>query len=280
MPAETLAAFPTADTGRLASETSSTAEPGILTMTAPAIALTTRPLVPVFVQGVAGRKLDVVVVAVPALNEASTISRVVSDIIAAGFECVVIDDGSTDETAAIARRAGAVVLGHAITLGQGGALQTGIEWALARGADCIVTFDADGQHRVSDIPLLLETLRREGADFALGSRFLGSTINMPRPRRLLLQAAIWFTRIATGMHVTDTHNGLRAMTRRGAMATQLRQNGMAHASEILHQIAASGLGWKEVPVTIEYSPETLRKGQKNGDFASVLVDLLMDRLAR
>lgn len=250
------------------------------TRAVPAATRAARPLVPVFAPRVAEQNLGVIVVAVPALNEALTISRVVSDVISAGFECVVIDDGSTDETAAIARREGAVVVRHAITLGQGAALQTGIEWALARGADCIVTFDADGQHRVSDIPVLLETLRRNEADFALGSRFLGSAVNMPRLRRVLLRAAIWFTRIATGMHVTDTHNGLRAMTRRGAMATQLRQNGMAHASEILNQIAASGLGWTEVPVTIEYSPETLRKGQKNGDFASVLVDLLMGRLAR
>jgi hypothetical protein len=279
MPAETLAAFPTPDSGRLTTETSSPGEPEILAMNA-AAALTVRPLVPVFVQGVAEQELGVVIVAVPALNEAATISRVVGAVLAAGYECVVIDDGSTDETAAIARRAGAVVLPHAITLGQGAALQTGIEWGLRQGADFIVTFDADGQHRVSDIPVLLETLRRDDADFALGSRFLGSAVNMPGPRRVLLRAAIWFTRIATGMPVTDTHNGLRAMTRRGAMATQLRQNGMAHASEILHQIGASGLGWKEVPVTIEYSAETLRKGQKNGDFAAVLVDLFMGRLAR
>lgn len=238
-----------------------------------------RALVPVFApaQEVA---LDVIVVTIPALNEAPFISRVVGEVLREGYECVVVDDGSTDHTGAIARRAGAVVIRHPITLGQGAALQTGIEWALDRGADAIVTFDADGQHRASEIRLLLDSLSRNEADFALGSRFLGATINLPRIRGVLLRAAIWFTRFATGMKVTDTHNGLRAMTRRGAMAMRLRQPGMAHASEILHQIAGSRLPWIEVPVTIEYTEASLEKGQGNGDFASILVDLLMGRLSR
>ncbi len=224
--------------------------------------------------------LDVVVVTIPALNEAASISRVVTEILRAGFDCVVIDDGSTDQTGTIARAAGAVVLRHPYTLGQGAALQTGIEWAIDRGADVIVTFDGDGQHRPADIPLLLDGLVRNDADFALGSRFLGATVNMPRVRGILLRVAIWFTRFATGLNVTDTHNGLRAMTRRGAMAIRLRQPGMAHASELLHQIAASRLPWVEVPATIEYSGRTLQKGQTNADFAVILVDLLMGRLSR
>lgn len=250
-------------------------------MAAPAAqARAPRALVPVFPLPAQEAGLDVVVVAIPALNEAPFISRVVSDVVHAGFECVVIDDGSTDETAAIARRAGASVVSHPITLGQGGALQTGIEWALARGADLIVTFDADGQHRAADIAPLIEGLRHNDADFALGSRFLGSAVNMPPLRRVLLRAAIWFTRVATGLNVTDTHNGLRAMTRRGAMTMQLRQNGMAHASEILDKIARSGLLWVEVPVTIEYTADTLEKGQTSIDFVAILVDLLMGRLSR
>lgn len=249
-------------------------------MTAPAAQARPRhALVPVFAppHEIA---LDVIVVVIPALNEAQFISRLVGDVLREGFECVVIDDGSVDQTGAIARRAGAVVVRHPITLGQGAALQTGIEWALDRGADAIVTFDADGQHRAADIPRLLEGLTRNEADFALGSRFLGATINLPRIRGVLLRAAIWFTRFATGMKVTDTHNGLRAMTRRGAMSMRLRQPGMAHASEILHQIAGSRLPWVEVPVTIEYTEESLEKGQGISDFPSILVDLLMGRLSR
>src|SRR5262249_60109785 len=110
--------------------------------------------------------------------------------------------------------AGAAVVSHPLNLGQGAALQTGMDYALAQAAEVIVTFDADGQHRVSDISRLAEALLDEHADFALGSRFLGQAPNLPTLRRALLRAATTFPRLTTGLQVTDTHNGLRAMTRR------------------------------------------------------------------
>jgi glycosyltransferase involved in cell wall biosynthesis len=172
------------------------------------------------------------------------------------------------------------VVRHPINLGQGAGLQTGIEFALREGADVIVTFDADGQHRASDITVLIDSLARRGADFALGSRFLGASQNQPLQRRLLLKAATFFTRLTTGLRVTDTHNGLRAMTRRGGSSIKLCQNRMAHASEILHQIAASRLNYVEVPVTIEYSAYSLAKGQTLGDAFMILTDLFAGRLQR
>jgi len=111
-------------------------------------------------------------------------------------------------------------------------------------------------------------------------RFLGNAPAMPWARRLLLKAATSFTRRATGLRLTDTHNGLRAMTRRGASRIALRQNRMAHASELLHQIARSGLGYVEVPVTIEYSAYSLAKGQRLSDSLRILVDLSAQRLHR
>src|SRR6202035_3272915 len=133
------------------------------------------------------------------------------------------------------------------------------------GAEYIVTFDADGQHRAGDIDALIAALQTHDADFALGSRFRGGSVAMPLSRRLLLRAATWFTRATTGLQVTDTHNGLRAMTRRGASAIRLRQNRMAHASEFLSQIGASGLRYVERPVTIEYTAYSLAKGQRMRD---------------
>jgi glycosyltransferase involved in cell wall biosynthesis len=159
-------------------------------------------------------------------------------------------------------------------------LKTGIEYALSQGADILVTFDADRQHRVSDIPRLLEALANEGADFALGSRFLGQSRDVPMMRRMLLHAATLFTTASTGLHLTDTHNGLRAMTRRGASALRLRQNRMAHASEILAEIARSGLRYVEVPVTIDYTAYSLAKGQRAGDFVTILLDLFARKLHR
>jgi polyprenyl-phospho-N-acetylgalactosaminyl synthase len=230
-----------------------------------------------------------------AYNEAATIARVVTDLKRGGYQVVVVDDGSTDGTRHIASAAGAVVVTHPINLGQGAALQTGIDYALSQAPsvqapdvqgpgvqelDAIVTFDADGQHRVTDIPRLIEALGQERADFALGSRFLGHTYNLPALRRAVLQAATLFTRVTTGLRLTDTHNGLRAMTRRGAATLRLRQNRMAHASEILAEIAKSGLRYVEVPVTIDYTAYSLAKGQRLGDSVMILLDLFSQELCR
>jgi glycosyltransferase involved in cell wall biosynthesis len=215
-----------------------------------------------------------------AYNEATTIGRVVAELGRAGHQVVVVDDGSGDGTRHIAAAAGANVVVHPVNLGQGAALQTGIDFALAQGADLLITFDADGQHRVSDIPILVEALRRERADFALGSRFLGQTYNLPTLRRWVLHAATIFTRLTTGLRLTDSHNGLRALTRKGAAAIRLRQNRMAHASEILVEIAHSGLRYVEVPVTIEYTAYSLAKGQRIGDSVSILLDLFAQELYR
>jgi glycosyltransferase involved in cell wall biosynthesis len=223
---------------------------------------------------------DRIVVVIAAYNEASVIASVVADVRRASYPAVVVDDGSTDATGEIAARAGAFVVSHPVNLGQGAALQTGLDFALAQGADIIVTFDADGQHRAADIAPLIAALAANKADYALGSRFLGDAVNLPRKRRLMLTAATRFTRLTTGLDLTDTHNGLRAMTRRGASRIGLKQNRMAHASEILHQIAQSGLPYVEVPVTIEYSAYSLDKGQTLSESLAILIDLFARRMHR
>ena len=219
-------------------------------------------------------------VIIPAYNEGRVIFRVASEVSRAGYTVIVVDDGSSDTTAEQAQTAGATVIRHPFNLGQGAALQSGIDYALTQPTDCIVTFDADGQHRVSDISRLTDALARERAEFALGSRFLGQAPNLPPLRRLVLHAATAFTRLTTGLQLTDTHNGLRAMTRNGAAAIKLRQNRMAHASEYLAQIARSGLRYVEQPVTIEYSAYSLAKGQGIRDAVLILLDLFARRLYR
>jgi glycosyltransferase involved in cell wall biosynthesis len=216
----------------------------------------------------------------PAFNEGTTLGRVLGELHGCGYQVIVIDDASSDATAHIAAAMGSTVIKHPINLGQGAALKTGIEYALAQGAERLVTFDADGQHRVGDIARLLAALEAEQADFALGSRFLQGSRSMPLLRALLLKAATLFTTATTGLRLTDTHNGLRALTRRGAAVLRLRQDRMAHASEILADIAKSGLRYIEVGVTIDYTEYSLRKGQRAADFLMILVDLFAQRLYR
>ena len=138
-------------------------------------------------------------VVIAAYQEAQVIANVVAGVIGAGFLAVVVDDGSRDATGEAAASAGATVIRHPINLGQGAALQTGIDWAMRQHADIIVTFDADGQHRIADVERLIAALHAHGADFALGSRFLGASINQPLSRRILLRLATLFTRLTTGL---------------------------------------------------------------------------------
>jgi len=219
-------------------------------------------------------------VVIAAYNEEAMIARVISGVRHAGHRVIVVDDGSKDATAQSAATAGATVLRHPFNLGQGAALQSGIDFALLSGAETIVTFDADGQHSPADIPRLAAALADENADFVLGSRFLGESSNIPRLRRLLLKTATLFTRLTTGLQLTDAHNGLRAMTRRGAAAIRLRQNRMAHASELLSQVGRSGLRYVERPVTIHYTAYSLAKGQKTSDSVIILLDLFARALYR
>ena len=221
-----------------------------------------------------------VFVIIPAFNEATVIQEVVHTVARTCPNVVVVDDGSTDRTAEEARRAGAAVLRHSLNLGQGAALQTGIAWALRQPAEWLVTFDADGQHDISDVPRMIERLMETGADVALGSRFLGETTGMPRQRKIALKMAILFTRLTTGLRLTDVHNGLRVLTPRAARLLDIRQDRMAHASEILHQIASHHLTYTEVPVTISYSEYSLAKGQRTSNLARILMDLFSGGVQR
>ncbi len=209
------------------------------------------------------------------------VGSVVSGIRRAGYPVVVVDDGSADRTGEVALLADAVVLRHPINLGQGAALQTGIDYVLEQRADALVTFDADGQHSPAAIAALLAALEPSGIDFALGSRFLtGATANLPVSRRILLSAALWFTRASTGLPITRypqrPTGDDRARRPRDLLATE--PNGAR--VEILHQIAQSRLRLVEVPVNIEYSAYSLGKGQRITDAMTILIDLFARRLYR
>jgi len=217
-------------------------------------------------------------VLVPVYNEATVVGDVVADL-RAHFDLVVcVDDGSRDDSGLRAREAGAVVLTHRVNLGQGAALRTGIEHLLRRAdIEYVVTFDADGQHAVSDALAMLEVARRDGLEVVLGSRNLGAVHGQSRGRRMVLKAALALSRWQSGLELSDTHNGLRVLSRRALQVLALRQRGMAHASEIEVLIARHGLSWADHPVTITYDEYSRAKGQSSLNAFNVLYDLLSAR---
>lgn len=214
---------------------------------------------------------DSVFVVIAAFNEATCIEQVAGEARRTYRNVVVVDDGSSDETSAAAKRGATYVLRHVINRGQGASLQTGIDFALRQGARFIVTFDADGQHRVEDIAAMVTPIWRGDCEITLGSRFLGDTVDMPASRRRTLRLAVLFTQIVNRVNLTDAHNGLRAFSNRAAREIDITLDRMAHASELIDQIRASGLPFREVPVQIRYTPYSLAKGQSSrGAFRIVL----------
>jgi glycosyltransferase involved in cell wall biosynthesis len=213
-------------------------------------------------------------VVVPLFNEATVIADVVRGIREAFPQVVCVDDGSSDGSAAAAREAGAVVVQHPVNMGQGAALQTGIEYAV-RDPEMryVVTFDADGQHQVSDAVAMVDKLRAGDADVVFGSRFLDARTKPSAAKRALLRAAVVYTNMTTKMKLTDAHNGLRAMNRSVAERLDIRQNRMAHASEIVEQIGSAGFRYAEHPVHIIYTDYSRSKGQSMLNSVNIVTEM-------
>ena len=234
-------------------------------------------------QDLDSRKLAVVI---PVYNEGGRLGAVVLRLashlaqLPLAAHVVVVDDGSARAVASADVAVGAQspvsvhLLRHAINLGQGAALQTGVEFARdVLGADVFVTMDADGQHDPADLPALLKAL--DGVDIVFGNRFAGEGASyVPPGRRALLRAARLFERVLTRLDLSDAHNGYRAFNRRFAEVLSLRQNRMAHATEVKQTVARHRLRYGEVPVVITYTADTLAKGQRSSGSFFILRDLL------
>lgn len=199
-------------------------------------------------------------IVIPAFNEEKTISNVISGLLATGYtNIVVIDDCSQDNTYPIASKFPVHLLRHSVNRGQGAALQTGIEFSLQNGADIIITFDSDGQHCIEDIPAMLEPIIKKETDITIGSRFLKDSA-VPLFRKFLLKGSILVMFFFYGIKMTDAHNGLRAISRNAAEKIGITCDRMAHASEIIETIHKKRIKFKEIPVTINYNKETIKKG--------------------
>jgi len=193
-------------------------------------------------------------IVVPAYNEEQKIGRVIRGLFEHGYNnIVVVDDGSTDNTAISAETAGAVVIKHIVNRGQGASLQTGNDYCVKNGAEIIVHFDADDQFNPADIKTSLEILSAKGAEIVFGSRFLDDRSRLPLTKRLLiLPISILINWILTGLKLSDAHNGFRVMKSGIAKSIAITHDGMAHNSEIVAEIKRLKIPFAECPVEVRY----------------------------
>jgi polyprenyl-phospho-N-acetylgalactosaminyl synthase len=213
--------------------------------------------------GIDTRYHDVWIV-IPAYNEATVIADVIADVRSVFDQVVCVDDGSRDGTAAMALRAGAHVVRHPVNLGQGAAIQTGVEYARSQpDAQVFVTFDADGQHRVKDVVRMVDRLTNEDVDIVIGTRFAepSVTTQMPLLKRIVLRTAVLLSPRSRRLGLSDAHNGLRVFNRKVADGLNITMNGMSHATEFIHLIAENHWRVTEEPVEILYTEYSKSKGQ-------------------
>jgi len=226
------------------------------------------------------KKTDVYII-VPAFNEEPVIGDTLKELLLLDYSIVVIDDASTDNTGNIVKKLPVAYVRHKVNLGQGAAIQTGISYALQKGADYFVTFDADGQHSPSDIAVLLQKLKNDSLDFIFGSRFAADTKTEIRgSRKIVLQIARYLNFLLTGILLSDAHNGLRAFSKKAAESIHISENRMAHATEFLLLVKKNKLKYAEVPVQIRYTDYSKKKGQKNFHSFKVLQDILLHKIFR
>lgn len=228
------------------------------------------------------RIYDDVALIIPAYNEGSAIADTINKIPNSFSTIIAVNDGSGDDTAEQILSTHAQLVSHPINLGQGAALQTGIEYALLNThIKYFVTFDADGQHRIEDVEKMLEYIKNNSqTDIVLGSRFLGNAENITRQKVILLKMAIWFQNLTTGINLTDAHNGLRVFNRRTAELLDLKMADFSHASEIIERISEKKLMHAELPVTIVYSDYSRSKGQSMINAINIAFDVVINRLIK
>ena len=214
-------------------------------------------------------------VVIPLYNEATVIASVIQGLLSTFANVLCIDDGSSDGSGQVARAAGAHIVTHPINLGQGAALQTGFEYALERDARYVVTFDADGQHRIEDAAAMLARARTEDLAIVFGSRFLDDRTKPGFLKRIVLKTAVVVTNWSTKTRLTDAHNGLRVIREDALRRVKLRQDRMAHGTEIVLQLGCTGLPYAEQPVEVLYTDYSRSKGQSLLNSINILIELII-----
>ncbi|GAA1471125.1 glycosyltransferase family 2 protein [Corynebacterium felinum] len=218
---------------------------------------------------------------IPCYNEGQVIRSVIENAKKTFPNIVAVNDGSSDNSDIAIHQAGAHLVNHPVNLGQGAAIQTGVEYARAQaGARYFVTFDADGQHQVKDVVAMLEKLKAGDFDIVVGTRFAGPKKDddqVPLIKRIVLKTVVMLSPTTRKLGLSDAHNGLRVFNQTVAHEMNLRMNGMSHASEIVGLIAEKGWKVAEAPVDILYTEYSMSKGQSLINGVNILADGLLAR---
>lgn len=215
-------------------------------------------------------------------NEATRVTDVIASIQQAGFsKILIVDDGSSDNTQEVlASFSNIRIIHHPFNRGGGAALETGLEYfrrnGEALGVRYVVTFDADGQHHVEDIPVFIAQFEKDPTlDLVLGSRFIVKThTNVPFFRRLTLLGGQFFTLFISGVWLTDAHNGYRMLRLETVKKIHLTMDGMEYGSEFVDEIRNKKCRFAEVPVNITYTEDTLAKGQHLGGIWRIVTKMI------
>lgn len=218
-------------------------------------------------------------VIIPCYNEARVVRKTVTEVLEKGYSVVVVDDCSKDGSKKQLAGLPVHYLRHRINMGQGAALQTGIDFAKRKGAKYFVTFDADGQHDSNDIEGMIGLIEKEKSDIVFGSRFLpGSKTNVSGSRTFVLNVARYVNYLVSGILLTDAYNGLRLFDRKAAENIKLTENKMAHATQIQVLTAKHKLSYSEYANNIHYNEYTTGKGLRNMDGIKIFFEILLYKI--
>ena len=197
-----------------------------------------------------------ITIGIPAYNEEKNIASIITKLKKITDSIIVCDDGSSDMTAEISKNLGATVISHKKNMGYGVAINSIFQKSKELNIDLLVTFDADGQHRVEDIQKVIEPIKNNVADLVIGSRFLDKKSDVPNYRKIGIKVITKITNASIKKKLTDSQSGFRAYNKQVLSQISPSDIGMGISTEILIKSSSKGLRIMEVPVTILYSGDT------------------------
>ncbi len=220
-------------------------------------------------------KFDNIYILVPVFNENKVIRNTLNELLKFFSNIIVVNDGSTDNTIDKLDDLNIALLNHEINLGVGAAVQTGFDYVeKIHDSYAVITFDADGQHSVEDAVSMAKEIQICNEEIIFGSRFIKHQKNVPLVKRNVLKVIAFITKIATGIDLTDAHNGLKAYKVSAIRKLKLQFSGYSYESELITEVAKKNISYKELSTNIKYTEYSIKKGQKLTNGLLIIEDLL------